>query len=75
MTTKPSKSSTTTTDKTASEPVSRRAYKLNDVCRDYDVSRSTLYRLDAAGRIKIIKIGGASRILEEDLVKLEKGGA
>ena len=56
-------------------PVKRRAYSIKEVCRDFNVSPATLYRMKAAGQIKIIKVGGASRILEEDLVKLEKGGA
>ena len=56
-------------------PVKRRAYTIKEVCRDFNVSPATLYRMKSAGQIKIIKIGGAYRILEEDLVKLEKGEA
>ena len=31
--------------------------------------------MKAAGQIKLIKVGGATRILEEDLIKLEQGVA
>ena len=55
--------------------VKRRAFTIKEVCYAYKISAATLYRMKAAGQINIIKVGGASRILEEDIVKLEKGGA
>ena len=56
-------------------PTKRRAFTIKEVCYAYNISPATLYRMKAAGQINMIKVGGASRILEEDLVKLEQGVA
>jgi excisionase family DNA binding protein len=56
-------------------PLKRRAYSIKEVCRAFNISPATLYRMKTAGQIKLIKVGGATRILEEDLVKLEQGVA
>jgi excisionase family DNA binding protein len=72
----PHTTSQTTDDNSATAlPVKRRAYTIKEVCREYDISAATIYRMRDRGLIRIIKIGGASRILEEDLLKLEKGVA
>ena len=70
MPTQPTKQSAKDAEQEA--PVKRRAHKIQKVCQDYDVSPATIYRMRDRGEIRIIKVGGASRILEEDLIKLEK---
>jgi len=45
-----------------SEPVAR---TIKDFCRAYGVSRTTAYRLIAAGNIAACKIGSHTLILEE----------
>lgn len=40
---------------------------LPEVCSRYKLSRSTLYRLNRSGALKIIKFGRASRIFVADV--------
>lgn len=41
--------------------------KLGDVCATYSIGRTTLYREVAAGRIRLRKMGTATRIAREDM--------
>ena len=40
---------------------------LTDVCARYSIGRTTLYREVAAGRLKLRKMGTATRIAREDV--------
>jgi excisionase family DNA binding protein len=39
---------------------------VDDFCREFNVSRPTLYRLAARGEIPLVKIGRATRIRRAD---------
>lgn len=41
-------------------------YKIPEFLRDYPMSRATLYREAAAGRLRLTKIGRATRIAKSD---------
>jgi excisionase family DNA binding protein len=55
-------------------PDGRRALRINDFCKAYGVSRSTVYKLAAEGRLPLRKIGGRSLIRIEDAEALLTGG-
>ena len=40
------------------KPDEKRAYRINEAVATYRLSRSTLYKLIAAGKLRSIKIGG-----------------
>jgi excisionase family DNA binding protein len=40
---------------------------IKDVCARYSIGRTTLYREVAAGRLKLRKMGTATRIAREDV--------
>jgi hypothetical protein len=42
------------------------AKSLRRFCKDWDISRPTVYRLAAAGRLKLSKVAGATRITYAD---------
>lgn len=52
--------------------------RVSEFCERYAVSRATFYRLVKRGDIKIIKLGSATRVTENDaeewLSSLPKGG-
>ena len=52
----------------------RRALRINDFCKAYGVSRSTVYKLATEGRLPLRKIGGRSLIRIEDAEALLTGG-
>jgi excisionase family DNA binding protein len=49
-------------------------YRVADAMEQLSVSRATLYRLVAAGKLRLVKIGGASRITAESIDALIAGG-
>ena len=55
-------------------PEGRRALTIKDFCKTYGPSRSTVYALSKAGKLKIYKIGGRSVIRVEDAEALLNGG-
>jgi excisionase family DNA binding protein len=46
------------------------AVSIKEACRLTSLSRSTIYNLHNAGRLKIRKVGGRALILREDLMNL-----
>jgi hypothetical protein len=44
----------------------KRGYTIFDFCRTYSISRTSAYNEINAGRLKIRKIGRATRVAEED---------
>jgi len=52
-----------------------RAYRINDACHVLSISRSNLYVLAAAGKIKLIKIGGRTLVPEAEIARLAQEGA
>ena len=42
-------------------------YAIKEVCERYSIGRTTLYREVAAGRIRLRKMGTATRIAREDM--------
>ena len=53
----------------------RRARRVNDACDALQISRSHLYTLAAAGKIKIIRIGGRTLVPEAEIDRLAEEGA
>lgn len=51
----------------------RRALRIDDVVSTYRISRSTVYKLVAAGKLKLHKLGGRSLIRVEDVEALLNG--
>lgn len=52
----------------------RLAYRIDEAAERAGVSRATLYRLIAAGKLKTVKIGGCRVISAEVLGRLIKNG-
>ena len=54
----------------------RRAYRIKDFCAAYGLSRTTVYKLIAAGTLKTVRIGGR-RLVPADAAEqlLAQGGA
>jgi excisionase family DNA binding protein len=53
----------------------RRAYQINEATCAYGLSRSTLYKLMAAGTLRSVKVGGRRLIPVEALEALITGAA
>jgi excisionase family DNA binding protein len=58
-----------------SNSVARRAYQVNEAVATYRLSRSTIYKLMAAGTLRSVKVGGRRLIPVEALEALIGGGA
>jgi excisionase family DNA binding protein len=56
-------------------PNRRRARRVNDACDALQISRSHLYALAAAGKIKLIRIGGRTLVPEAEIDRLAEEGA
>jgi excisionase family DNA binding protein len=54
-------------------PEVRRALRINEVCKAYGVSRSTVYKLAKEGKLRLSKIGGRSLIRVDDAEALLNG--
>jgi excisionase family DNA binding protein len=55
-------------------PPMRAAYRLAEGCKELGISRSTAYRLYAAGKIKLVKIGGRTLIPGAEIARLASEG-
>lgn len=51
-----------TRNRTLNKPDEKRALRITEASERYGLSRSTIYKLIAAGRLRTVKIGGARRI-------------
>jgi excisionase family DNA binding protein len=60
---------------TAYRPDEKRAYRINEAVAAYRLSRSTLYKLIAAGTLRTVKIGGRRLIPRDALEALLNEGA
>jgi excisionase family DNA binding protein len=56
-------------------PEGRRALRINEFCKAYGVSRSTVYKLSNDNKLRLFKIGGRSLIRVEDAEALLNGAA
>jgi excisionase family DNA binding protein len=56
------------------EPDARRAYQVNEAAAAYGLSRSTLYKLMAIGKLRTVKIGGRRLIPVDAIEALLAGG-
>jgi excisionase family DNA binding protein len=54
-------------------PEGRRALHINEFCKAYGVSRSTVYKLATENKLRLFKIGGRSLIRVEDAEALLNG--
>jgi excisionase family DNA binding protein len=62
-------------DKKSSAPNRPRARRINDACDALQISRSHLYALAAAGKIKLIRIGGRTLVPEAEIDRLAEEGS
>ena len=62
-------------DRKWSTPKQQRARRVNDACDALQISRSHLYALAAAGKIKLIRIGGRTLVPEAEIDRLAEEGA
>jgi excisionase family DNA binding protein len=61
--------------KKSSAPNGQRAWHVNDACAALQISRSHLYALAAAGKIKLIRIGGRTLVPGVEIDRLADEGA
>ena len=59
---------------TATLPTQPRAYSFSDGQRILGISRSTFYRLEAANKIKLLRIGRRTLIPASEIERLLKEG-
>ena len=52
-----------------------KARRVNEACRALGISRSTLYRLAAEGRIRLIHVGTRTLVPETELDRIANEGA
>jgi excisionase family DNA binding protein len=52
-----------------------KARRVNDACSALGISRATLYKLQAQGKIRFIKIGGRTLVPESEIDRLASEGA
>jgi excisionase family DNA binding protein len=53
----------------------RRAFRVNDFCALYSISRSSAYKLMAAGKLRTVRVGGRRLIPKESAEDLLSGTA
>jgi excisionase family DNA binding protein len=53
----------------------RKARRVNDACRAIGIGRSTLYKLAADDKIKLVRILGRTLVPESEIERLVKEGA
>jgi len=63
------------TTKKPAPPVARKAHPMRDGCAMLGISVATAYRLAAAGKLKITKIGGRSVLSDEEITRVAREGA
>lgn len=56
-------------------PVAPKAYSMRDGCKALNISVATGYRLAAAGKLKITKIGSRSVLSDEEITRIAREGA
>lgn len=56
-------------------PTKQFAYTIDESCRILRTSRTTLYRLETAGKIKISKVGGRKLITHKEIERVVEEGA
>jgi excisionase family DNA binding protein len=56
-------------------PEEKIALRINDAVAISGLSRSTLYKLHADGKLRAVKVGGRRLILREDLLALLQAGS
>ena len=57
------------------KPEERRAYRVQDFCKIYGLSRSTVYKMMAAGTLRTVYVGGRRLIPADAAEALLDGGA
>jgi excisionase family DNA binding protein len=57
------------------KPDERRAYRVNEFCESYRVSRNTVYKMMKAGTLRTVLVGGRRLIPAEAAEALLNGGA
>ncbi len=65
----------TSAGKKSSAPNRPRTRRVNDACDSLQISRSHLYALAAAGKIKLIRIGGRTLVPEAEIDRLAEEGS
>ena len=55
------------------DQANRRAYRINDFCREYGLGRTTAYKLIRAGKLPSVLIGGRRLIPADQAEALLKG--
>ncbi len=63
------------TSQTLDNSIERRAYRVNEACAAFRISRSTIYKLMAAGKLRTVRIAGRRLIPAEAAEALLRGGA
>ncbi|PWB92040.1 hypothetical protein C5688_03340 [Methylocystis sp. MitZ-2018] len=53
----------------------RLAWRINDACKALGVSRSHVYDLAAAGKLRLVKIGGRTVIPDDEIRRIAREGA
>jgi excisionase family DNA binding protein len=53
----------------------RLAWRINDACKALGVSRSHIYDLAAAGKLRLVKIGGRTVIPDDEIRRIAREGA
>jgi excisionase family DNA binding protein len=59
---------------TTNEPHDPLAYRIKDAVRASGLSKSTLYELAAAGKLKLARVGGRTLVPRAELMRLIEGG-
>ena len=57
------------------DPFVRRAYRIREACVALGISRSTLYKLVAGGKLQLIHLGGRSLIPTTEIDRLISNGS
>jgi len=60
---------------TVPQPNEKRALRINEAVALYGISRSTIYKIMAAGKLRTVKIGGRRLIPRDVLEALLNGDA
>jgi excisionase family DNA binding protein len=51
-------------------PLRPKARRVKDACSTLGISRSTIYKLASAGKLRLIKIGGRTLVSESEIDRL-----
>ena len=61
--------------KPASVETVRRAYRIVDACRALGVGCSTIYKLAAEGKLRLVRIGGRTVVPASEIERLANEGS